>query len=263
MRGSVLACPWNEVARVNTLLLAVLIGVGIGWSLGMLGGGGSILTVPALVYLLNQDVHLAAATSLVIVGTNSLMGATMHYRHGNVRLREAVQFGGYGLVAAFVGAKISRHVDDQVLMIAFAMLMLVVAAFMLRRQHSTHAHAVPLAWWKVMLGGVGVGLLTGFLGVGGGFLILPALVVLLGLSMRDAVGSSLVVIAMNCIAGLLGHLSDGALQWGLIGTLIVGGALGILFGTWSARRLPMVRLHQMFAVGVAVLGMVVLVNNIG
>ena len=246
-----------------TILVSAALGALIGLSLGMLGGGGSILTVPALVYVLGQDAHVAVGASLVIVGMNALTGSWLHHRAGHVRLRAALLFGGAGLLAAFAGARLSRLLPSPLLLSLFALLMIVVAALMLRGAgQAPHPHAAPIVWWKLLLGGAAVGFLTGFLGVGGGFLIVPALVLLLRMEMRDAVGSSLVVIALNSAAGLLGHLGDGGINWGLIGLLLLAGLPGLLLGARLARGLPVARLRQGFAVLVLLLGGVLLAINV-
>lgn len=246
------------------ILLAAVIGALIGLSLGMLGGGGSILTVPALVYILGQDAHAAVSASLVIVGLNALTGAWLHQRAGNVRLRSALFFGGTGLLAAFAGARLSTLLSGAVLLVLFALLMLVVATMMLRgaASASVAVHDAPLVWWKLLLGGTAVGFLTGFLGVGGGFLIVPALVLVLGMSMLEAGGSSLVVIAINSTAGLLGHLGETGVSWLIVGVLLAGGLPGLFMGTRLARRLPVTRLRQGFAVLVIVLSVTLLAINI-
>jgi uncharacterized protein len=247
-----------------TTLLAMVLGAVIGLSLGMLGGGGSILTVPALVYILGQDAHAAVSASLVIVGLNAVTGAWLHQRAGNVRLRAALVFGGAGLLAAFAGARLSTLLSGPLLLSLFALLMLIVATLMLR-----DAATAPLAthdtapiWWKVLLGGTAVGFLTGFLGVGGGFLIVPALVLVLGMSMREAVGSSLVVIAINSGAGLLGHAGEQGVSWLIVALLLAGGLPGLLVGSRLAQRLPIARLRQGFAVLVVLLGVALLAINI-
>lgn len=247
-----------------TVLLATALGAAIGLALGMLGGGGSILTVPALVYLLGQNPHGAVGSSRVIVGANALIGAWLHSRAGHVRLRAALLFGAAGVAAAFGGARLSRLLPGSALLALFALLMLVIAGVMLRgqaRQTAANAVTAPV-WWKVGLGGIGVGFLTGFLGVGGGFLIVPALVLLLGMEMPNAVGSSLVVIAINSAAGLLGHLDDGALNWWLIGLLLSGGVPGLLLGARLARSIPPARLRQSFALFVVLLGAALLAINV-
>jgi uncharacterized membrane protein YfcA len=233
-------------------------------ALGMLGGGGSILTVPILVYVLHLNPHTAIAASLLIVGANALMGAAMHYRDGHVKLKPALTFGALGIAAAFIGAQASKLVSGPVLLTLFALLMLVIAAMMLSRRRESAKPSVPAvaAWWRIALGGVGVGFLTGFLGVGGGFLVVPALVFLLGMEMRDAVGSSLVVIALNSAAGVAGHLNDGAFPWGLILFFVLAGVAGLLVGLQITRRISAERLRQAFAGFVIALGVTLLAINL-
>jgi uncharacterized membrane protein YfcA len=246
------------------MLLAATLGALIGLALGTLGGGGSILTVPALVYVLGQNPHGAVGSSLVIVGTNALLGAWLHQRAGHLRLRAALLFGAVGIAAAYGGARLSQLLSGPMLLVLFAVLMIVIAALMLRKGTSNplHAGTAPLVWWRVLLGGVAVGFLTGFLGVGGGFLIVPVLVLLLRMDMRDAVGSSLLIIAINSAAGLLGHLGDGGLNWWLIGLLLAGGVPGLLVGARLARQLPVARLRQGFAIFVVLLGAALLAINL-
>lgn len=249
---------------MTSFMLDFIIGAVIGLSLGMLGGGGSILTVPALVYILGQDAHAAIGSSLVIVGMNAVFGAMMHRRAGNVRLTSALLFGSAGLIAAFLGARLSQLLSAPLLLVFFALLMLFVATLMLRGGSVSPASpaAEPLVWWKILLAGSIVGFLTGFLGVGGGFLIVPALVLVLKMDMRTAVGSSLVVIAMNSAAGLLGHLGDGGLNWMLIGLLLGGGVFGVFLGARAAHYLPVARLRQAFAGLVILLGIFLLAVNL-
>jgi uncharacterized membrane protein YfcA len=244
----------------QSLLIILVLGTLIGLALGALGGGGSILTVPILVYLLHLDTHIAVAASLVIVGINALLGILLHYRAGHVRLKASLLFGIYGIVASYIGARISSLLPGAILLILFGLLMLVIALLMLRPKEQMRP---PYrSWWMTLLGGLGVGFLTGFLGVGGGFLIVPALVLLLGMSMPDAVGSSLVVITLNSISGLLGHLNNGSLPWILIGLFTLAGLLGLLIGTRLTKILPAMRLRQIFASFVLILGIVVVTLNI-
>jgi len=145
------------------LLLAAVIGAAIGLSLGTLGGGGSILTVPALIYLLGQNPHGAVGSSLVIVGMNALMGAWLHQRAGHVRLRAALLFGAAGIAAAFGGARLSRLLPGPALLVLFALLMIVIAVLMLRGKTPQRAaeHLAAPVWWRVLLGGGVPGLLLG------------------------------------------------------------------------------------------------------
>jgi uncharacterized membrane protein YfcA len=137
------------------LVETALLGVAIGAALGMLGGGGSILTVPILVYVLRMNPHIAIAASLLIVGSNALMGTAMHYRDGHVKLKQALTFGALGVAAAFIGARASKLVSGPVLLTLFAILMLVIATIMLsrRRQSGTTSAPGAAAWWRITLGG--------------------------------------------------------------------------------------------------------------
>ncbi|GLV54034.1 UPF0721 transmembrane protein [Dictyobacter sp. S3.2.2.5] len=244
-----------------SFVLIVLLGALIGLALGALGGGGSILTIPILVYIIHMKIHTAVTASLVIVGLNALFGMIFHYRAGHVRIKESLLFGVYGLVASYIGARISSFLPGPVLLILFGILMLVIALMMLRPKKPIQ-EGKRQSWWMVLIGGTGVGFLTGFLGVGGGFLLVPALVLFLGMSMPDAVGSSLLVIAINSTSGLLGHLNGGPLPWLEIGLFSAAGLVGLLAGTSITKKLPAQRLSQIFAVFVLALSAIVLAINI-
>lgn len=248
-------------------LLAVLFGALIGLSLGLVGGGGSILTVPILVYALGQSVHGATTTSLAIVGLNALIGAVGHLRAGNVRLKTGSAFGVAGIVGAFVGSWLNRLVSGPLLLVLFAFVMLAAAAGMLRRRGGSE-EATDFAetydargWAKLVIAGTMVGLMTGFFGVGGGFVIVPALVLVLGLPMRAAVGTSLLVIAINSASGLLAHLRYGGLDLGLTALFVLGGAVGVLGGARLAGRVPQRRLTQLFAAMIVVVAIYVLYRS--
>jgi len=242
--------------------LELFLGVLIGTLLGLLGGGGSILTVPALVYLLGQSPHAAVTASLVIVGSNSVFGAVLYTRRGAPDWRVALTFGGAGMVAAYLTANLSKQLSSQTMMLAFAGLMLLVGALMIFRRTGDSEGHEPGGLLTVLSSGIVVGALTGFLGVGGGFLIVPALVMLVGLPMRQAVGTSLIVIAMNSFAGLMGHLDGAVLNLGLIGVFAGAGFIGIFAGSWLNRRLPTELLKYAFAVFIIGLALVLLVDNL-
>jgi hypothetical protein len=245
------------------LIVQLLAGLVIGLALGLLGGGGSILLVPILVYIIGLDAHAAVASSLAIVGINAAIGAVMHWRAGHVQVRQSLVFGAAGMAGAFVGAQFTQFVSDALLMVFFALLMLVVGALMLHplpvREQETPATPV---WWRTLLAGTSVGVLTGFLGVGGGFLIVPALVLVMGMSMSMAVGSSLLVIVLNAAAGLLGHMQAGALDWGIILVFTLAGVAGLSLGTSLNRQWSPVRLRQIFAGMVMALASVLFVVNV-
>lgn len=247
--------------NLAALSLELAIGFAIGLALGMLGGGGSILTVPALVYLVGQTPRAAVTISLAIVGANSIVGASMHGRQGTMNWRVALMFGGGGMLAAYLASGFGKEISPTVLLIAFSILMLVVGALMLRNT-SFHATTQQPHWTIVIAAGIGIGVLTGFLGVGGGFLIVPALVMFVGLPMPEAVGTSLLVIALNSFAGLFGHLRGEALPMTLLLVLVAAGIAGTMVGARLAKRLPAAQLRRMFGVFVIVLGAFMVTDNV-
>ena len=249
-----------SVQVVVAIALSTLVGV----SLGLLGGGGSILAVPLLVYVAGIDVHVAIGMSLAIVGTTSLVGALVHARGGRVDLRAALLFGAAGMTGAPVGAQVSHAVPRQVLLLLFAGLMIAVGGLMLRgrRTPGTASTASRRNLAAVLGAGVGVGALTGFLGVGGGFLIVPALTLLARLPIHTAVGTSLLVIAVNAAAGLAGHLRQGPMPLDLTAAFTTASVIGALVGVPLAARVDAARLRRAFAVFVIVIGLALLAANV-
>ncbi|MFY1599603.1 sulfite exporter TauE/SafE family protein [Micromonospora sp. WMMD737] len=211
-----------------TVGLAVLVGV----SLGLLGGGGSILTVPLLAYVAGMDPKQAIATSLLVVGATSAVGAISHARAGRVQWRTGLVFGVAGMAGAYLGGLLARFIPGTVLLIGFAVIMIATALAMLRGRKDVDPGAAPksLPAGKVVLEGLVVGLVTGLVGAGGGFLVVPALALLGGLPMPVAVGTSLVVIAMKSFAGLAGYLSSVQIDWGLAGAVTAAALVGALIG---------------------------------
>jgi uncharacterized membrane protein YfcA len=266
-------------------LLAAVAGGLIGLALGALGGGGSILAVPVLVYLLGQGAAQATTGSLVVVGLTSLIGAITAHRAGNVVLDRGLAFGVVATGGAAAGAKAAAHVPDAVLLAAFSALMLLVSGLMavrqLRHRHRARAdregggHPDPQPSLddpvltfrdgfrcdcpralKVLLTATVVGLLTGFLGVGGGFLVVPALVLALAMPMAYAAGTSLVVITITSAVALAVRAGTGtAPDWALVGALTAASVVGGVAGARIADRADTTRLSAAFTVlllGVAV-----------
>ncbi len=279
-----------------TLAIALVAGALLGLSLGALGGGGSILAVPVLVYLLDQSPAQATTGSLVVVGVTALIAATTAHREGNVLLGRGVAFGVVAIGGAALGAVAASHVSEAVLMASFAALMLVVGGVMVtrqvrsRRRASAPAHhrdrtpeavgvgaggassdfapreerprpriddpiitfrpeffcACPRAL-KVLVTATVVGLLTGFLGVGGGFLVVPALLLALALPMQYAAGTSLVVITLTSASALLVRAGSGTSpDWGLVAALTVASAVAAVVGAKLASRIDTDRLSMAF-----------------
>lgn len=247
-----------------TLVLSLVLGFGIGGSLGLLGGGGSILTVPALVYLIGQAPQVAVTTSLAIVGANSALGVFFHRSQGTLNWRVALIFGGMGMIFSYLAAGLSKQFSPNVLMVAFAALMLIVGMVLVRQKPALQrlAQTDDLKLWKVFIGGASVGLITGILGVGGGFLIVPALVMLVGMPMHQAVGTSLVVITMNSFSGFLGHLAGITLDVPVILIFIAAGIIGTFAGSRLGKRLDATLLRKTFAWFIIGLAVFLLYDNL-
>jgi uncharacterized membrane protein YfcA len=231
-------------------LLASPLGFLIGVSLGALGGGGSILAVPALVYAAGQDPKAATTTSLLVVGLTALVGMIAHWRAGRVRVGSGLVFGAVGIGGSLLGSQLNHAVDPDVLLLAFAGLMVIAAWRMWASSRSgpsrpaqpvgaavAVAHKVDAATVaKVVVAGTVVGFLTGFFGVGGGFVIVPALVLALGFSMPDAVGTSLLVIAINSAFALSQRLGTTGIEWRVALPFTIAGLLGVGAGKRLADR---------------------------
>ena len=243
------------------LFTDLALGFLIGLTLGFLGGGGSILTVPALVYIVGQSPQAAVTASLVIVGANAAMGAFLHRTQGTLNWKVALLFGGVGMITAYLSAGLSHFLPSAVLLVLFALLMLVIGAWMIFAKPPASCPEGGRGWLVTVLSGAGVGVLTGFLGVGGGFLIVPALVMLVGLPIRQAVGTSLVVIAMNSLAGLLGHLGGESIDLAVVAFFVVAGLAGSLAGVRLARRIKPEQLRMGFAIFVMALAVFLLWDN--
>lgn len=225
----------------------IAFGIIIGLLLGLVGGGGSILTVPVLVYVLGLSPHEATATSLIIVGATAVGGLAPHMQADRVQWRTAILFGAAGILGTFGGAWANRQVSGPIILLLFGILMLVVAARMVRSGMPDVKAASESKVWIIPVAGLTVGLLTGFFGVGGGFVIVPALVLWLGLPMRVAVGTSLVIIAINSLAGAVAHRDDGGFNWMVALFFIAGGLLGGQLGARAVGRVNEEVLKRSFA----------------
>jgi uncharacterized membrane protein YfcA len=249
---------------VEQIALTLLFGALVGLTLGLVGGGGSILTVPILVYALGESVHLATGTALAIVGANALIGAWEHRRAGRLRLQVALIFGGAGILGAFAGSWLNHLASTRLVLVGFALLMLAAGTAMAHlrlRDRAATASRVHLSP-RVVLAGLAVGVLTGFFGVGGGFLIVPSLVLVLGLPMREAVGTSLLVIALNAASALAGHLRFGGIDPRVTLLFIMGGAAGTILGSRLAGRIDEHRLRQGFAALIVLVAAYILAHTL-
>ncbi|HEX6370238.1 MAG TPA: sulfite exporter TauE/SafE family protein [Longimicrobium sp.] len=243
-------------------ILAAALAVLVGLSLGLLGGGGSILTVPIFVYVLGFAPKEAIAAGLAVVGAVSLFGAAGHWRAGNVALRPALLFGVASMAGALGGARLATVVSGTVQLFLFAIVMLLAAVFMLRgRGPDTGQAGRPAGLGVILPVGLGLGVLTGLVGVGGGFLIVPALVLLAGLQMKQAVGTSLAVIAMNSFTGLAGYLGQVDFAWSVIAGFTAVAILGSMVGVRLVSHVPQRALQRGFAVFLLAMGLWIVYQN--
>jgi len=245
-----------------TLAAIAALALLIGLSLGLLGGGGSILAVPLLVYVAGLPAREAIATSLLVVGVTSAVALIAHARAGRVRWRTGLWFAAASMVGAYAGGRLAAYIPDVWLLIGFAGMMLATAVAMLRgRRSATRAESSrrPVGW--VLVEGAVVGWATGLVGAGGGFLVVPALVLRAGLTMPAAVATSLLVIALKSFAGLAGYLASVSLDWPLAWTVTAAAVAGSLLGARWAGRVPEATLRRGFGGFVLVMGAVVLAGQ--
>lgn len=247
---------------IIALLLAVLVGV----SLGLLGGGGSILTVPILTYVVGLEPQEAIAASLFIVGATSAFSVISHAKAGRVRWKTGIIFGLAGMAGAFAGGIAGGYIPGTVLMILFALMMVATSIAMIRGRKKAKAEGnneeqgLPL--FRILGDGFLVGAATGLVGAGGGFLIVPALNLLGGMPMAIAVGTSLLVIVMKSAAGFAGYLFSVQIPWPLVLGFTAAAILGSFAGTALAGKVPEKALRKGFGYFVLVMGAVVLVQEV-
>ncbi len=254
-------------------IAAVLIGV----SLGLIGGGGSILTVPVLVYLFGIDVEKAIPYSLFIVGMTSIFGTISYFKNGWVDLQKAILFGLPSIVMVLVARRyILPIIPDEIfrfstfvltknalLMLLFAVTMLVAASSMIRkRKEELSTEKVSTNYFAIISKGAMVGILTGFIGAGGGFLIIPALVNFLKLPMKTAVGTSLLIIAANSLLGFVFSMSYTQISWSFISTIAAIAILGIIIGSLLVKKIDGKKLKPAFGYFVLMMGSYILLKEL-
>ncbi|QGY03216.1 sulfite exporter TauE/SafE family protein [Methylobacterium mesophilicum SR1.6/6] len=224
-------------------LPALLSGSGVGFTLGLIGGGGSILATPLLLYVVGMaQPHLAIGTGALAVAANAFLTLIGHARTGNVRWNCAAVFAGIGILGAFVGSTLGKAIDGQRLLFLFALLMVVVGVHMLRGRRGQGGSSEPVGCgpvpsWRVTGVAFTVGVLSGFFGIGGGFLIVPGLVFATGMPLINAVGTSLLAVGAFGLATALNYALSGMVDWVVAGEFIAGGILGGFLGMRLANRL--------------------------
>lgn len=248
------------------ILTAIGLGMLIGAALGLLGGGGSILTVPIFVYILGFDAKEAIAMSLAVVGVTSAVGVVSHWRAGNVNVRIGVVFGAVAMLGTLAGARLATHIAGTTQLAIFGGVMVAAAVFMARGRANadrpSSGETVRRAVVLIVSEGLLVGLLTGLVGVGGGFLIVPALV-LISVPMREAVGTSLLIIAENCVVGLYGYLGHVEIAWSAVALISVGTVPAIAVGAYLHRFVPQDLLRRGFAAFLILVGTFIFYQNLG
>lgn len=254
-------------------LIQQVLGIGsgalVGFSLGLVGGGGSILAVPLMIYLVGvPSAHVAIGTSALAVAVNAAANLGQHARRGTVKWQCAAVFAATGVIGAFAGSSLSKMVDGQKLLALFALLMLVVAGCMLAGRSSAGNETVRLDRQnlpKLLALGLATGALSGFFGIGGGFLIVPGLMLATGMPILNAVASSLVAVAAFGITAAANYAVSGLVDWWLAAIFICGGVVGGIAGSRLARTLGRARgrLNIAFAVVIAVVAIYMLVRSTG
>ncbi len=238
--------------------LSVLVGV----ALGFFGGGGSILTVPLMAYVFGLEAKVAIASSLLVVGGASLSAAAQHWRAGNVDVRTALLFGAAGMLGAYAGGRVATFLDGSLLLLMFAVMMAITAVAMWRGRRAPDESAVRRAPARLVAQGLAVGLFTGLIGAGGGFLIVPALALWAGLPMQRAVGTSLAIIVMNTAAGFAGYASHVEVPWRLVGFVTLAAVAGSFVGSAFARRVNPAAVRRAFAGFVLAMAALILVREV-
>lgn len=264
-----------EILEIFGYIASLVIGI----SLGLIGGGGSILTVPVLVYLFGVNPVLATAYSLFIVGSTSLVGVFPKYRQGLVNLKTAIIFGAPSIAAVYATRKfIVPLIPDEIfsvgdfvvtkaimLMILFAVLMVFASVSMIREKKSTNGEPEgeqKFNYPLIILEGAIVGVLTGLVGAGGGFLIIPALVLLSKLPMKQAVGTSLLIIAAKSLIGFTGDLGHTVMDWKLLGIVTILAIIGIFIGNQLSHKIDGNKLKKGFGWFVLVMGIYIIAKEL-
>ena len=253
-----------------TIIFGHILAVGIGLSLGLIGGGGSILAVPILVYVMGINSKVAIAMSLIIVCIISIIGLIPHWQQGNVRLKIALAFIPAAMIGAYLGASLTAlpAITDTIQLVAFGVVMAIASILMIRRaQQIIPKTNKPPFWkglpqWLTISGeGLGVGMLTGFVGVGGGFIIVPALTIVEEIPIKQAIGTSLVIIAANSIAGFLGYINQVVIDWQLVLSFTLAASGGTIAGAYLNRYVNAKQLQQGFGYFILAVAIFVLIKQ--
>ncbi|GET25141.1 sulfite exporter TauE/SafE family protein [Prolixibacter sp. NT017] len=245
---------------------ALLSGLLSGGALGMTGGGGSILAVPLLVYLVGQDVHLAIGTSLIAVGVTSLISSVSYMRQSLVKFRIAIYMAAPGIVSTYLGALLNKQFKGPVLLLFFALLMIYIGYLMTRKKAGNPDDPIEsggINYYRTIALGFVTGFASGFFGVGGGFLLVPALYLGARLKMKEAIATSLFIIFLFGTFGLASYLIQGReVNFLMSAVFVVGGSFGGIIGAWYAKRLNQARLRYIFSIFIILIGIGIFAQNL-
>ena len=243
-------------------MIAYILAIIIGLSLGLLGGGGSILTVPVLVYALEMDPKTSIALSLAIVGATSLVGSISHFRAKNINIKVAFVFGPVAMLGTFIGAKLSQLISGQTQLIIFAIIMFIASIFMFKgRKEKDISEDKTLNYPLILIEGLIVGIITGIVGVGGGFMIVPALVLLANIPMKQAIGTSLIIISFKSFAGFIGYMNIVEIPWMFLLKFTSFTAVGIILGSYLVKFVSPDKLKKAFAIFLVFMSLFILYKN--
>ncbi len=249
-----------------TYFFALLSGLLSGGALGLTGGGGSILAVPLLVYLVGENIHLAIGTSLVAVGVTSLISSVSYMRQSLVKFKIAFFMAAPGLVSTYLGALINKQIKGPVLLLIFALLMIYIGYLMISKkglERKAETGSSGINYPRILTLGFITGLASGFFGIGGGFLLVPALFLGANLKMKEAIATSLFIIFLFGMFGLASYLIQGReINLVISAVFVVGGAVGGILGAYYAKRLDQVLLRRIFSIFIILIGLAVFVENL-
>lgn len=247
-------------------LFALLSGLLSGGALGLTGGGGSILAVPLLVYVVGENIHLAIGTSLVAVGVTSLISSVSYMRQSLVKFRIAFFMAAPGLVSTYLGALVNKQIKGPVLLLTFALLMIYIGFLMATKKAPVKnevSDSTHINYPRILILGFLTGLASGFFGIGGGFLLVPALFLGANLKMKEAIATSLFIIFLFGMFGLASYLIQGReINLLISGVFVVGGSVGGIIGAFYAKRIDQLWLRRIFSIFIILIGLAIFIENL-